>query len=234
MQRAQIRRDFADDYEALPNGADFNEFVEVRDSGASEVDTSTIRPCSTLCVTWIRCRISLDIAKPVTSQSDEQRAQFEAAWASVVNDSEVIFLGGKNRLHFDVINDLERFGKRWRNNNNCLQKIVSCQYADDPGVLIVSEFVGSAQSLGCGALLVNPWEIDDVSLALATALEMGAGAAPDAAGGAVQDHQQEHGAKPSSTRCTSRSQSIRRTRPSGPRPPTSSASSAPFCRASAG
>jgi len=49
---------------------------------------------------------------------------------------------------------------------------ISCQSDNDPGVLIVSEFAGSAQSLGCGSIVINPWNIDDVASALHTALTM--------------------------------------------------------------
>ena len=49
---------------------------------------------------------------------------------------------------------------------------VSCQHMADPGVLIVSEFAGSAQSLGCGSIVVNPWNIENVASALQTALAM--------------------------------------------------------------
>ena len=40
------------------------------------------------------------------------------------------------------------------------------------GVLVLSEFAGAAQSLGAGALLVNPWNISDVAAAIETALDM--------------------------------------------------------------
>lgn len=49
---------------------------------------------------------------------------------------------------------------------------VSCQDEKDPGVLIISEFAGSAQSLGAGAILVNPWDISSMSIALRNALKM--------------------------------------------------------------
>lgn len=37
-------------------------------------------------------------------------------------------------------------------------EFVACQ-SDNAGVLVLSEFAGAAQSLGAGALLVNPWNI---------------------------------------------------------------------------
>ncbi len=40
------------------------------------------------------------------------------------------------------------------------------------GVLILSEFAGAAQSLGAGAILVNPWNITDMAAAIEDALTM--------------------------------------------------------------
>ena len=40
------------------------------------------------------------------------------------------------------------------------------------GVLILSEFAGAAQSLGAGAILVNPWNINDMASAIKAALTM--------------------------------------------------------------
>ena len=37
------------------------------------------------------------------------------------------------------------------------------------GVLVLSEFAGAAQSLGAGSILVNPWNISDMSAAIAQA-----------------------------------------------------------------
>lgn len=39
---------------------------------------------------------------------------------------------------------------------------VACQ-SDNAGVLVLSEFAGAAQSLGAGAILVNPWNVADVA-----------------------------------------------------------------------
>ena len=40
------------------------------------------------------------------------------------------------------------------------------------GVLVLSEFAGAAQSLGAGAILVNPWNITDMAAAIQDALTM--------------------------------------------------------------
>ncbi|XP_010438594.1 PREDICTED: probable alpha,alpha-trehalose-phosphate synthase [UDP-forming] 4 [Camelina sativa] len=50
-------------------------------------------------------------------------------------------------------------------------EFVACQKAEK-GVLILSEFAGAGQSLGAGALLVNPWNIKEVSTAIKEALNM--------------------------------------------------------------
>ncbi|XP_010272681.1 PREDICTED: alpha,alpha-trehalose-phosphate synthase [UDP-forming] 1 isoform X2 [Nelumbo nucifera] len=48
---------------------------------------------------------------------------------------------------------------------------VACQDSKK-GVLILSEFAGAAQSLGAGAILVNPWNITEVASAIGHALNM--------------------------------------------------------------
>ncbi|KAL1829613.1 hypothetical protein ACET3Z_008025 [Daucus carota] len=48
---------------------------------------------------------------------------------------------------------------------------VACQ-ASKKGVLILSEFAGAAQSLGAGAILVNPWNITEVAASIGYALNM--------------------------------------------------------------
>uniref|UniRef100_A0A1D1ZTE0 alpha,alpha-trehalose-phosphate synthase (UDP-forming) n=1 Tax=Auxenochlorella protothecoides TaxID=3075 RepID=A0A1D1ZTE0_AUXPR len=48
---------------------------------------------------------------------------------------------------------------------------VACQ-RDNAGVLVLSEFAGAAQSLGAGALLVNPWNVSDLAAAIGYALRM--------------------------------------------------------------
>ncbi|CAA7039686.1 unnamed protein product [Microthlaspi erraticum] len=50
-------------------------------------------------------------------------------------------------------------------------EFVACQ-KEEKGVLILSEFAGAGQSLGAGALLVNPWNIKEVSNAIGEALNM--------------------------------------------------------------
>ncbi|KAL5839222.1 hypothetical protein ACOSQ3_011927 [Xanthoceras sorbifolium] len=50
-------------------------------------------------------------------------------------------------------------------------EFVACQ-ADKKGVLILSEFAGAAQSLGAGAILVNPWNITEVAASIGYALNM--------------------------------------------------------------
>lgn len=40
------------------------------------------------------------------------------------------------------------------------------------GVLVLSEFAGAAQSLGAGAILVNPWNVTDMANAIQHALTM--------------------------------------------------------------
>ncbi|KAK7272608.1 hypothetical protein RJT34_29319 [Clitoria ternatea] len=50
-------------------------------------------------------------------------------------------------------------------------EFVACQ-DNKKGVLILSEFAGAAQSLGAGAILVNPWNITEVAAAIAKALNM--------------------------------------------------------------
>merc|ERR1719223_1761874 len=43
---------------------------------------------------------------------------------------------------------------------------------DPPGVLILSEFAGAAQSLGAGSIRVNPWNLQETANAIYEALEM--------------------------------------------------------------
>eukprot|EP00250_Pteridium_aquilinum_P003695 c14001_g1_i1 orf=129-3305(+) len=50
-------------------------------------------------------------------------------------------------------------------------EFVACQN-EKKGVLILSELAGAAQSLGAGAILVNPWNISDVAIAIKYALDM--------------------------------------------------------------
>ncbi|XP_052207545.1 alpha,alpha-trehalose-phosphate synthase [UDP-forming] 1-like [Diospyros lotus] len=50
-------------------------------------------------------------------------------------------------------------------------EFVACQDSKK-GVLILSEFAGAAQSLGAGAILVNPWNITEVATSIGQALNM--------------------------------------------------------------
>ncbi|GLT62264.1 hypothetical protein SLA2020_349140 [Shorea laevis] len=50
-------------------------------------------------------------------------------------------------------------------------EFVACQDAKK-GVLILSEFAGAAQSLGAGAILVNPWNVTEVAASIGQALDM--------------------------------------------------------------
>ncbi|KAK4399296.1 Alpha,alpha-trehalose-phosphate synthase [UDP-forming] 1 [Sesamum angolense] len=50
-------------------------------------------------------------------------------------------------------------------------EFVACQDSKK-GVLILSEFAGAAQSLGAGAILVNPWNITEVAASIGYALTM--------------------------------------------------------------
>ena len=50
-------------------------------------------------------------------------------------------------------------------------EFVACQ-AENAGVLVLSEFAGAAQSLGAGSILVNPWNVDDMTAALHEAVRM--------------------------------------------------------------
>ncbi|VFQ79157.1 unnamed protein product [Cuscuta campestris] len=52
-------------------------------------------------------------------------------------------------------------------------EFVACQ-ASKKGVLILSEFAGAAQSLGAGAILVNPWNVTEVAASIKQAFEMSA------------------------------------------------------------
>ena len=51
-------------------------------------------------------------------------------------------------------------------------EFVSCQSESNAGVLVLSEFAGAAQSIGAGALLVNPWNVADCAAAIEDALRM--------------------------------------------------------------
>lgn len=56
--------------------------------------------------------------------------------------------------------------------NLVAKEFLACQNPQDPGVLVLSEFAGAAAELGDTALIVNPYDIEGCSRALARALEM--------------------------------------------------------------
>jgi trehalose 6-phosphate synthase len=55
--------------------------------------------------------------------------------------------------------------------NLVAKEFVAAQHADDPGVLVLSEFAGAAAELG-GALKVNPYDVDAIADAIARGLAM--------------------------------------------------------------
>ncbi len=56
--------------------------------------------------------------------------------------------------------------------NLVAKEYVAAQDPNDPGALILSRFAGAASQLGSGALLINPHSKDEISDAIAAALEM--------------------------------------------------------------
>ncbi|SAI59276.1 alpha%2Calpha-trehalose-phosphate synthase [Bordetella ansorpii] len=56
--------------------------------------------------------------------------------------------------------------------NLVAKEYVAAQPPDDPGVLVLSEFAGAAREMEDGALLVNPYDIEGMALALDRALRM--------------------------------------------------------------
>ncbi|GGE37380.1 alpha,alpha-trehalose-phosphate synthase (UDP-forming) [Agaricicola taiwanensis] len=56
--------------------------------------------------------------------------------------------------------------------NLVCKEYVAAQDPSDPGVLVLSRFAGAARELGCGALLVNPYEVDSIANAIGRALAM--------------------------------------------------------------
>jgi trehalose 6-phosphate synthase len=55
--------------------------------------------------------------------------------------------------------------------NLVAKEFVASQDGDDPGVLVLSSFAGAARELD-SALLVNPYDLDGVADAIATAVAM--------------------------------------------------------------
>ncbi|HSX62839.1 MAG TPA: trehalose-6-phosphate synthase [Tahibacter sp.] len=56
--------------------------------------------------------------------------------------------------------------------NLVAKEFIACQHPQDPGVLVLSEFAGAAAELAECALIVNPYDIEGCSRALARALTM--------------------------------------------------------------
>ena len=56
--------------------------------------------------------------------------------------------------------------------NLVAKEFIACQNPQDPGVLVLSEFAGAAAELGDSALIVNPYDIEGCSRAMARALSM--------------------------------------------------------------
>ncbi|CAA7623276.1 alpha,alpha-trehalose-phosphate synthase (UDP-forming) [Magnetospirillum sp. UT-4] len=56
--------------------------------------------------------------------------------------------------------------------NLVAKEYVAAQNPEDPGVLVLSRFAGAARELEVGALVVNPYDLDEVADALARALSM--------------------------------------------------------------
>jgi len=56
--------------------------------------------------------------------------------------------------------------------NLVAKEYVVCQNPNNPGVLILSEFAGAREELECGALIVNPHDIDALASAIKEALVM--------------------------------------------------------------
>jgi trehalose 6-phosphate synthase len=56
--------------------------------------------------------------------------------------------------------------------NLVAKEFVAAQNAEDPGVLVLSQFAGAAEELGDGAIQVNPHEPEAMAAAIDTALQM--------------------------------------------------------------
>jgi trehalose 6-phosphate synthase len=55
--------------------------------------------------------------------------------------------------------------------NLVAKEYIASQDAEDPGVLVLSRFAGAARELD-GALLVNPYDTEDIATAIARAMDM--------------------------------------------------------------
>ena len=71
---------------------------------------------------------------------------------------------------------------------------IACQEGHN-GVLILSEFAGAAQSLGAGALQVNPWNISEVADAIEESADNEGIGAQDDDGLFVQPRDDSHSEK---------------------------------------
>ncbi len=56
--------------------------------------------------------------------------------------------------------------------NLVAKEFLACQPAEDPGVLVLSEFAGAAEELADAALLVNPHDVESTASSMAAALVM--------------------------------------------------------------
>jgi trehalose 6-phosphate synthase len=56
--------------------------------------------------------------------------------------------------------------------NLVAKEYIASQNPADPGVLVLSQFAGAAQELANGAVIVNPYDIEDMAGKLADALAM--------------------------------------------------------------
>jgi trehalose 6-phosphate synthase len=56
--------------------------------------------------------------------------------------------------------------------NLVAKEFVAAQDAEDPGVLVLSQFAGAAEELGDGAILINPLEPEAIAAAIDSALRM--------------------------------------------------------------
>jgi trehalose 6-phosphate synthase len=56
--------------------------------------------------------------------------------------------------------------------NLVAKEYVASQDPEDPGVLVLSRFAGAAPELACGALIVNPYDVEGVAESMQRALTM--------------------------------------------------------------
>jgi alpha,alpha-trehalose-phosphate synthase [UDP-forming]/trehalose-phosphatase len=137
---------------------------------------------------WIGKVVLLQIAIPSRSDVAAYRRLRESVHALVgringrfgsASDSAIHYLD--RSVPFDELCALYRLAdvalvSSLRDGMNLVSfEYVACQQGKGAhGVLVLSEFCGAAQALGAGALLVNPYDADDVARAIHAALTMGA------------------------------------------------------------